>query len=185
MAVISFPMPLREKLSALASSFTQDVLHAIRAASIEDLVGEAPGGARRAGRAPRASAPEAAPAPSPGPGRPRGRGGRRASGRLGRRSPADIAGVIDRIVALLRQSPHGLRAEQIRAKLGLQAKELPRPLREAFEAGRLGKSGEKRATTYFLKGAAAPAGPGGRSAGRVGRTAPVARAKRGAAKKKK
>ena len=63
--------------------------------------------------------------------------------------------MVDSIVGLLKQSPKGLRAEQIRAKLGLQAKEMPRPLKEAVDGGRLGKSGQKRATTYFVKGGGA------------------------------
>jgi hypothetical protein len=76
---------------------------------------------------------------------------------------------------LLRASPKGLRAEQIRQKLGLQSKELPRPLKEAVDGGRLGKSGQKRATTYFVKGAAAPKAA-------VAAPAPSGR-ERGAAKK--
>jgi hypothetical protein len=34
----------------------------------------------------------------------------------------------------------------------LQAKELPRPLKEALDTGRLSKAGQKRATTYFARG---------------------------------
>jgi hypothetical protein len=74
---------------------------------------------------------------------------------LPRRSADDIGAVVEQIVELLRQHPEGLRAEQIREALSLQAKELPRPLNEAVAAGRLGKSGQKRATTYFVKGAGA------------------------------
>jgi hypothetical protein len=174
------PTSLRQKLSDLASSFTQDVLHAVRVASIDELGVEPPGRGRGAVRAARASAPqeggEAAALPSSGRARPP------SGGRLGRRSAADIAHVIDRITALLRQSPKGLRAEEIRQKLGLQAKELPRPLKEGFEGGHFGKSGEKRATTYALKGAAASASPAAapvpasaarprRGRGRGGRTA--------------
>ncbi len=58
-------------------------------------------------------------------------------------------------MGLLRVSPKGLRAEEIRAKLGLQSKELPRPLKEGLDGGRFAKSGQKRATTYTLKGVAA------------------------------
>src|ERR1700734_1026270 len=149
------PTILRQKLSELASSFARSVLRTIREASIEELV-ETPGEGHGVGRRARAITPgEDATAPMPpgssGGGRPRG------GGRLGRRSAGDIAKVIERIVGLLRQSPKGLRAGQIRQTLGLQAKELPRPLKEGFEGGRFGKSGAKRATTYFLKGAAASA----------------------------
>jgi hypothetical protein len=78
---------------------------------------------------------------------------RRRGGRLPRRSTGDIATLIERIIDLVKQHPNGLRAEEIRRELSLQAKELPRPLGEALESGRLGKSGQKRATTYFVKGA--------------------------------
>jgi hypothetical protein len=165
---------LRHQLSELASSFANDVLRAIRGASIEDLLAESPAAARRA-----APARAALPAPAP-----RARGPRRArGGRLARRSAGDIAQVVDRIVGLLRQSPRGLRAEQIRARLGLQSKEMPRPLKEAVDAGRLGKSGQKRATTYFLKGAAVAAVGGG---ARKARRKPARKgARRASAKKKK
>jgi hypothetical protein len=96
---------------------------------------------------------------------------------LPRRSANDIAQVVERIVALLRQSSKGLRAEQIRQKLGLQAKELPRPLKEALDSGRLSKSGQKRATTYFLKGSGGASKPTGRA------TAGGRRARRSAARK--
>jgi hypothetical protein len=81
-------------------------------------------------------------------------------------------------VRLLRQTPKGLRAEQIREELGLQAKELPRPLNEALDSGRLAKSGQKRATTYFVKGAASKA-----AAGRQARAIPAVRRGRTKAKR--
>ncbi|HEY5243028.1 MAG TPA: hypothetical protein VIJ22_16225 [Polyangiaceae bacterium] len=144
------PSSLRRNLDDLASSFANDVLRAIRSASIAELLAESMGGGRRvAARSVTAVSSPAAP-------RAPAAGGRRRAGRLARRSAGDIAGVVDRIVGLLRASPKGLRAEQIRQKLGFQSKELPRPLKEAVDTGRLGKSGQKRATTYFAKGAPAP-----------------------------
>ena len=135
---------LRQRLDDLASAFATGVLHAIRSASIDDLLAESGGGARPSG------VREVAAPPAPP------RGARRRVGRLARRSSADIGQVIDQIVALVKQSPKGLRAEEIRQSLGLQAKEMPRPLKEAVEAGRLGKSGQKRATTYSAKSGGAP-----------------------------
>jgi hypothetical protein len=153
-------MSLRQRLSELASSFASSVLSAIRGASLEDLLGESSGRGRRA--MPRASTTDGAAA----------RPARRRGGRLPRRSANDIEQVVEQIVGLLRQSPKGLRAEQIREKLALQAKELPRPLKEALDSGRLGKSGQKRATTYYLKGAGSAGRPGARAAGgRRGRRA--------------
>jgi hypothetical protein len=144
---------LRSKLGELASSFANDVLDAIRSASIEDLLTESSSGGRRPA-AVRAVAARPAPTVRPAAAAP---AGRRRGGRLARRSAGDIAGFIDRIVEVVKASPKGLRAEQIRQKLGVQSKELPRPLKEAVDAGRLGKSGQKRATTYTAKaGGAAP-----------------------------
>jgi hypothetical protein len=163
---------LRSKLDELASSFANEDL----------LAGSTGGGGRRVasrkGTSPRSAAPSvAAPRAAAAPS-----AGRRRGGRLARRSAGDIAGVIDRIVGLLKASPKGLRAEQIRQKLGLQAKELPRPLGEAVSAGRLGKSGQKRATTYFVKGGAAPkAAPA--TAARPARKAAKRPAKKAAKKK--
>ncbi len=57
--------------------------------------------------------------------------------------------MVEDISALLARHPEGLRAEQIRAELGVQAKELPRPLADGLTEGRLSKTGQKRATTYF------------------------------------
>jgi hypothetical protein len=77
---------------------------------------------------------------------------------LPRRSTGDIAAVVDQIAALLLEHTEVLRADQIRAKLGLAANELPRPLKDGLAAGRFTKSGEKRATTYRAKAAAPPRG---------------------------
>ncbi|WP_394847349.1 hypothetical protein LZC95_07775 [Pendulispora brunnea] len=52
---------------------------------------------------------------------------------------------------LLKAHAAGLRAEQIRAALGLEAKELPRPLKELLRSKKVKTKGQKRATTYFAK----------------------------------
>jgi hypothetical protein len=143
------PTSLRSHLNDLASSFANGVLAAIRTASLEDLLAES-GSARRV----------------PGV-RGAGRAGR-GSGRLPRRSAEDIGRVLERIAGLLRGSPKGLRAEQIRQRLNLLSKELPRPLKEGLATGRLGKSGNKRATTYFLKGGGRAAAAGARAGSKRG-----------------
>jgi hypothetical protein len=56
---------------------------------------------------------------------------------------------VEAIVGLLDKHPQGMRAEQIRSSLGLDAKELPKPLADALAAKRISQKGEKRATTYF------------------------------------
>jgi hypothetical protein len=133
---------LRSRLSDLASSFADSVVEAIRSSSLEELLSES--GARpkaqAAERMPK-TAPKAALAKAP----------RSTSGRLPRRSADDIAAELAKIVALVQKHKDGLRAEQIRAELGLQAKELPRVLKEGLASRALRSRGQKRATTYFAK----------------------------------
>ena len=73
------------------------------------------------------------------------------SGRLKRRSSEDIGQVLDQVVALVKKNKDGLRAEQIRTELSLQAKELPRVLKEGLSSKRLRKAGQKRATVYSAR----------------------------------
>jgi len=170
---------LRNAISQLANQFATGVLEAIRGASLEDILLETKGGggAARRGPAPRVAhvkahvtkeagpiVAKAAPAPAAKP---------RKRGRLERRSAGDIAQVVARIVALLGQHSKGLRAEQIRAKLGLESKELPRPITQALEERKISKAGEKRATTYFAGSAKATA-----------KAAPAKAATKSASKKK-
>jgi hypothetical protein len=128
---------LRTTLNDLASAFATSVLGAVRGASLEELLGETGGGTRR------------------GPGRPKAARGAIAkptrvarSGRLKRRSPDDIAAALDKIVALVKTKKDGLRAEQIRKTLRMQAKEMPRVLKEGLARKKLRSKGQKRATTY-------------------------------------
>lgn len=131
---------LKSEISRLAEDFAAAVLSAIRSASIEEILDQTSG--RRRAAASGARAP-------------------RDTGRRVRRSAADIASTVDAIESLLQKNPEGLRAEQIRTALGLQAKEMPRPLAEGLSQKRFSKEGQKRATTYFAKGG----GGGGRSGG--------------------
>lgn len=153
-------LDLRRTLHDLASEFATAVLHAIRGASLQEILQETGGaaaGARVGGRGRRAAAAASkAEATAPGKGgklkvKGAGKGKGKKGGRLARRSPGDIAGVVDKIVALLEKHQSGLRAEQIRAKLSLEAKELPRPIADALSAKRIIKEGQKRATTYFAR----------------------------------
>ncbi|WP_394848881.1 hypothetical protein LZC95_15680 [Pendulispora brunnea] len=174
---------LRNTISSLANDFAQGVLGAIRRASLEEILDEPGRGGARRGRLPELAVSDEAEASDDGravrrgPGRPAGNGGRGRGGRLRRRSMDDLAELSDRIVELLESHPEGLRAEQIREALNVQAKELPRPLNDALSARRIGKKGQKRATTYFARGAG-----GGGAGGRRG--APKASASPGRPAKK-
>jgi hypothetical protein len=129
---------LRSTIERLSAQFAASVIDALRSVSIEEIYAVTRGGAGRA--------------------RGRDSGGEtgarrlRPSGRLNRRTQGDIQRMTDAIAELLQKSPEGLRAEQIREALGVEAKELPRPLADGVTAGRIKKSGQKRATTYFLAG---------------------------------
>ena len=133
-------MDLRAKIQQLATHFATSVLEVIRQTSLEELLGER--GLPGAGAVSRARGfdPAAGKASRPS----------RSTGRLPRRSADDIAKTVSQIAALLKKHKGGLRAEQIRAALGLQPKEMPRPLSEGVKARAFKKKGQKRATTYFV-----------------------------------
>ncbi len=128
---------LRSALHALAMNFTDSVLAAIRAGSIEDLLGQ-PGGApkRRGGG---------------GGGQPDPLGVGRGSGRLPRRSAVHLAQNLSKGVALGKTSKTGCRAEEIRKPLQLDVREMPRVLREGVKTKKLKATGQKRATTYTAR----------------------------------
>lgn len=132
-------MPLRSNLNAIAASFANDVLAAIRGASLEELLAESGGGTRRGpGRPSRSKTVSATPAATRV----------RKSGRLARRSPEQIAKALDQVIALVKSKKSGLRAEQIRMALKMQAKEMPRVLKEGLSRKKLKSKGQKRATVY-------------------------------------
>jgi hypothetical protein len=125
---------LRSTLNALATNLASDILDVIRSSSLEELLGERGG---RPGRAPKSM--------SNGVAKP---SRTTSSGRLPRRSAEEIATALDEIVALVSKHNDGLRAEEIRVKLGMQAKEMPRLLKEGLATKVLKAKGQKRATTY-------------------------------------
>ncbi len=127
---------LRSRLAELATAFADSVVDAIRSSSLQELLSETSHSkVHRVDSAARSSS----------------QGARSPSGRLPRRSTEEIAAVLDQIVALVSKHKDGLRAEQIRSELGLQAKELPRVLKEGLTTKKLRCKGQKRATTYFSK----------------------------------
>jgi uncharacterized protein YejL (UPF0352 family) len=127
---------LRSNLNAIANSFANAVLEAVRGASVEELLGNNTNH-RPVDRSNGSTKSPARAAPS------------RSSGRLARRSTEDIAALLDKIMALVKKHKGGLRAEQIRIELKMQSKEMPRVLKEGLSTKRLKTKGQKRATTYF------------------------------------
>jgi hypothetical protein len=142
---------LRSTLESLAARFAESVIDALRSASLDEITSVASGSSRTR---PRAAAAAAEPVAK-----------KRAGGRLPRRTADDIQAMVQKIVDLVAKHPDGLRAEQIRASLDVDAKELPRPLAEAVTSGALTRSGQKRATTYAI----GSGGSSARSAKRRGR----------------
>lgn len=128
-------------VQGLASAFASSVLDAIRGASLEDLLGQAHGPTRRGPGRPKSS-PATVTGAEVKPGR------KTRSGRLKRRSPEQIASALGKVVSLLKKNRAGLRAEQIRKELAMQAKEMPRVLKEGVATKKLKFKGQKRATTY-------------------------------------
>jgi hypothetical protein len=132
---------LRSNLNDLASAFASSVFDAIKGASLDELLGETGAAPRRGPGRPKATpSPQTNGKPAPVP----------RSGRLSRRSPEEIAKALEGVVALVRKHKHkeGLRAEEIRANLGMEAKEMPRVLKEGLSTKKLRAKGQKRATTY-------------------------------------
>jgi hypothetical protein len=123
---------LKAQLDRLASTFADGVLAAIRRASLDELVAGAP----------RRIAVRRVASTQNRPHRP---------GRLPRRSSEDVARTLAKVVATVKASKLGMRAEQIRKTLKLDRRELPRVLHEGLASKVLRSRGHKRATTYFVR----------------------------------
>jgi hypothetical protein len=135
-------MTLHAQLNTLAANFADQIIAAIRGASLQELVTTG-GGKVGNGRSPRvASVAEVQPSIPKVKGKP---------GRLPRRSADDISKLLGKVVLLVKTHKDGMRAEEIRSKLGMQSKEMPRILREGIATKKLTSKGRKRATTYFAK----------------------------------
>ena len=141
---------LQTQIQELASSFATAVLAALRDASIEDLLSDnaasglpsvpmkrGPGRPRKTAIAPAVTSLKPAAAPP------------KKGARLARRSPSDIEHVIGLLVATLGKHKAGLRSEQLQKTLKLSKAEIVGPLAQGLAMGRLKKTGERRATTYF------------------------------------
>jgi hypothetical protein len=139
---------LRSQLDALAATFATQIVAAIQGASLQELLVSGGGGQGGGGRRTRAVAggggqpdPLAVPVTAK----------RAKNGRLPRRSAEEIQAALQKIVLLVKTHKAGMRAEEIRAALGMQAKEMPRILKEGLSKKKLSSKGQKRATTYSAK----------------------------------
>lgn len=139
-------MSLRTQLDALASTFADQIMTVVRGASLQELVA-APGREINQGRAVRVGSVGAGHPPDP-LAIPKKNA---KPGRLPRRSAEEISSLLGKIVLLVKTHKDGMRAEQIRSKLGMQSKEMPRILKEGIATKKLTSKGNKRATTYFAR----------------------------------
>jgi hypothetical protein len=135
-----------QQIQARIDSFTHELAELVKQAALdsisEALSGSLPAVRRGPGRPPRAGNGVAA--------RPASRGFRPAEERGGKRSPAELEALTDRLLTYIEANP-GHRTEQIGAALDLPTKELALPMRKLIREGHLKTKGQKRATTYYAK----------------------------------
>jgi hypothetical protein len=146
-------MIIETKILEATTVFVDGVVAAFRAHMhelIDETLSDASVGAGPAHTARRAPAKEAATTRLP----KSAKAGRASGGeRLARRTPEQIAEAVAQVVAVLSKASDGLRAEQIREATDLSTKELPRILKAGVADGAFNVlSGQKRSTTYGLKG---------------------------------
>jgi hypothetical protein len=138
---------LRSQLDVLAQQFTQQVLAAVQGAPLQELMGSLGQGGRpgQAGAISggRAVGVRGTPASASKP--------TEKDGRLPRRSAEEVQMALQKIVLLVKTHKEGMRAEQIRATLGMLPKEMPRILQEGLASKKLTSKGQKRATVYFAR----------------------------------
>jgi hypothetical protein len=120
-------MTLKNQIEDLAQTFATGVLAAIRSASLSEILNESNGSALK-GR---------------GPGRPP-----KSNGAV---KAIDGENHVSAITGLLSAHPTGLRAEEIRAKLRWEKAAGTKAITKALEAKAIKKTGQKRATTYFVR----------------------------------
>ncbi len=129
------PSTLSERIAALATRFANQILVTVR----ESVDARIEAGEGRRFR--------------------RVKNGRR---RGGRRTVEAISALADRVFSEVRRHPEGIRAEKLRANVGLERSEIGRPVMLLLSVGRMRKTGETRRTTYYPTAPRAKAGGGSR-----------------------
>lgn len=123
---------LRAKLFELTNEFASEVLEAIASTSLDEILDGSVTGTRASARARTMAVARRV---SPGK----------------RRTPNDFEQTIEAIVSMLKNHGGGLRAEELRARLGLERRDMHGPIAKALASRRIRKTGEKRTTTYFVR----------------------------------
>jgi hypothetical protein len=127
-------MSLFDSIEALAVKLAYEVLAAIGASTLNEVL--AVGSNTTAAPSPRSRAPGRSPASA----------GRRAVRARPARGASDAAAT--KAIEVLRRSPYGLRTETLRTLVGAPKPSYQQMMLKLVAAGRVAKSGSKRATTY-------------------------------------
>jgi hypothetical protein len=134
------PEELRSKIRMAATRFTDDVIGAFAEAfssvAADFSAAERPRAVRPAPAAKRAIKKGVAAKPA-------------KPGKRIRRSADQLQDIGQMVVRLLQGNKKGLRVEHINKTLGTSTRQLMRPIQKLLAEGRLRKSGERRATTYY------------------------------------
>jgi hypothetical protein len=154
------PEELHEKIRAAAVSFTDEVI-ALFGEAFASVASQYKAGVAIAKPGPskpvpkKAAAPKKAPAPQKAPAPKKAAPSKPASkakpvaDKRNRRSANELSKVGDEVVKLLVANKKGMRVEEINKALGTTTRELMRPIQKLLTLGKIRKTGERRATTYF------------------------------------
>ena len=132
---------IEEQIQGRVAAFTSDLTELIRAAAIE-AVADALGGSvpRKPGRPAKAKTTASTPT------KPR-KGAKK--GKRVRRTMADLNQLMDDILAYV-EANQGQRLEAMSAGMGIDSKEMKRPIVLLLESKRIRKEGQRRGTTYYV-----------------------------------
>jgi hypothetical protein len=147
---------LRTQIHQFAAQFAAAVLTAVRGASLEDILAETTAGAPS-----RSAASGNAPTKGKrGRGRPKGSknkssaakhavaSAKAAPRKVGRPAKTNTAGIVESIVAYVRQHP-ATSGEAARKSLGIDRNKWSPSVAKAIESKKLRKQGERRSTKYW------------------------------------
>jgi len=134
-------MPVESTIRSRVEAFASELVTLIRAEAVEMLES-----ALGAGKTARMALPGRAPAARRAALHPKGQ----------KRDPNVLAALVEKLAQFVSKNP-GQRIEQISKALGVPTKDLVLPVKKLILEKRIKTKGQKRATTYFPGGTAAPA----------------------------
>lgn len=135
---------LEQTLTEIAIRFADSILQAVRSAPFGELKAEIQ-------NAPTARTPAAGRSKSVAKAPVRGAKEVPAARKTARKGGRGGSATAEDVLALLRQHPEGMRAEQLKGALGVDRTVLSPLLAEVVSSRRAIKKGQARATTYFVR----------------------------------